>query len=107
MRNFGKEDERLEMVLRTTTVTKKKFEVVEFEKKKKKKKKTLHNVYCWVIDSFWAETITTNNNKWHHLPVVYFSFRQRINAQNVIKTGSNTFFFRTLIFHIFFFLNQH
>ena len=44
MRNFGKEDERLEMVLRTTTVTKKKFEVVEFEKKKKKK--TLHDVYC-------------------------------------------------------------
>ena len=64
MRNFWKEDERLEMVLRTTTVTKKKFEVVEFEKKKKKKKKkTLHNVYCWVIDSFWAEIQATEKNE--------------------------------------------
>ena len=50
------------MVLRTTTVTKKKFEVVEFEKKKKKKK-TLPNVYCWVIDSFWAEIQATEKNE--------------------------------------------
>ena len=62
MRNFRKEDERLEMVLRTTTVTKKKFEVVEFEKKKKKKK-TLHNVYCGLIDSFWAEIQATEKNE--------------------------------------------
>ena len=50
------------MVLRTTTVTKKKFEVVEFEKKKKKKN-TLHSVYCWVIDSFWAEIQATEKNE--------------------------------------------
>ena len=51
------------MVLRTTTVTKKKFEVVEFEKKKKKKKKKQHNVNCWLIYSFWAEIQATEKNE--------------------------------------------
>ena len=52
MRNFGKEDERLEMVLRTTTVTKKKFEVVEFEKKKKKKKKKKDATQCLLLSNW-------------------------------------------------------
>ena len=33
-RNFGKEDERLEMVLRATTVSKKNFKEADFAKKK-------------------------------------------------------------------------